>query len=284
MDRVRSYYAAFGEREWNRLDNPADGAIEFELTQRALRRHLAGKERVLDVGGGPGRYAIWLAQLGYKVVLTDLSPELLAIGRDRVAAAGVGLEDITEANARDLSHWPDASFDVVLELGPFYHLQSQADRDSAADEAARVLRPGGLLFAAFMPRLLFIRRTMALPDEQHRLLNPEWVDGLLRSGAFDNDIVGRFDHGYGARPEEIGPFFTEHGFDQLELIAAEGLTTGLQHVITGLTDPALKSAAFDVIERTASEPSILGLASHILYIGRRSAPVTRQSGPGEMVR
>jgi ubiquinone/menaquinone biosynthesis C-methylase UbiE len=271
MDRVRAYYAAFGDREWSRLGNPADGAIELELTQRALVRHLGGTERVLDVGGGPGRHAIWLAQRGHHVVLTDLSPEMLAIGRGHAASAGVALEDVTEADARDLSHWTDASFDAVLELGPFYHLQSLADRDLAAVEAARVLRPGGLLFAAFMPRLLFLRRTIAVPDEQHRLLERSWIEHLLRSGAFDNDVVGRFDHGYGARPEEIAPFLAKHGFDQLELIAAEGLTTGLQEVMSGLTDPALKSAVLDVIELTASEPSILGLASHLLYVGRKSA-------------
>jgi len=276
MDRVRACYASLGQREWNRLDNPADGAIELELTQRALLRHLTNEERILDVGGGPGRYAIWLAERGHHVVLADLSPELLAIGRERSRTAGVGLEDIRQADARDLSQWPDASFDVVLELGPFYHLQSQSDRDGAAVEAARVLRPGGLLFAAFMPRLAFLRRTMALPDERHRLLDREWIERLLKSGAFDNDVGGRFDNGYGARPEEIDPYLRKHGFHQLELIAAEGLTTGIQAAVAGLTDPSLHSAALDLIERTASEQSILGLANHLLYVGRRSPTVSQQ--------
>ena len=272
MDRVRSYYAAFGEREWNRLDNPAEGAIEFELTQRALTRHLVGDERALDVGGGPGRYAIWLARRGHRVVLTDLSRELLAIGRDRVRDAGVEVEDIREADARDLSHWSNATFDVLLELGPYYHLQAVSDRDAAAAEATRVLRPGGLLFAALMPRLGFLRRTMALPDEQHRLLDQQWVDRLLRSGAFDNDVAGRFDHGYGSRPEEIAPFFSRHGFDELELIAVGGATAGIQEAIANLLDPSLRSAALDIIENIASEPSIFGLASHLLYVGRKRLP------------
>ncbi len=99
MDRVRSYYATFGEREWSRLDNPADGAIEFELTKRALTRHLVGNERALDVGGGPGRYAIWLAQRGHRVVLADLSRELLAIGRDRVRDADTAVPDPLWARA-----------------------------------------------------------------------------------------------------------------------------------------------------------------------------------------
>ena len=128
-DRVRAYYASFGEREWQRLTNPDDGAVEFALTKRLLATHLPPSGRVLDLGGGPGRYTIWLAERGYQVVLADLSPELLAIARTQIAAAGIGqqVEAIVEADACDLSRWPDASFDAVLCLGPFYHLPDPAD-------------------------------------------------------------------------------------------------------------------------------------------------------------
>ena len=71
-DAVRAYYAAFGEREWTRLDNPDDGAVEFAITCRTLATYLPTAARVLDLGGGPGRYAIWLARRGHHVVLADL--------------------------------------------------------------------------------------------------------------------------------------------------------------------------------------------------------------------
>src|SRR5919199_4266218 len=123
-DAVRAYYAAFGEREWQRLINPDDGAVEFTLTKELLARYLPSSGRILDLGGGPGRYTIWLAQRGYQVVLADLLPELLAIARTQIADAGVSqqVEAIVEADACDLSCWPSASFDAILCLGPFYHL------------------------------------------------------------------------------------------------------------------------------------------------------------------
>jgi S-adenosylmethionine-dependent methyltransferase len=80
-DAVRAYYATFGEREWQRLTNPDDGAIEFALTQRLLATYLPPFGRILDLGRGPGRYTIWLVERSYQVVLADLSPELLAIAR-----------------------------------------------------------------------------------------------------------------------------------------------------------------------------------------------------------
>ena len=84
LDAVRSYYANSGEREWARLENPDDGALEFEVTCHTLAKYLPSNARVLDMGGGPGRYTIWLAQRGHRVVLADLSPELLSIARAKI--------------------------------------------------------------------------------------------------------------------------------------------------------------------------------------------------------
>ena len=80
---VRNYYAQFGEREWDRLSNPADGAVELAVNCRVIARYLPQGARVLDIGGGPGRYAMWLAQQGHRVVLADLSSDLLFFARDR---------------------------------------------------------------------------------------------------------------------------------------------------------------------------------------------------------
>jgi SAM-dependent methyltransferase len=219
-DAVRAYYTSFGEREWARLENPADGALEFAMTRQALATHLPPHSRVLDIGGGPGRYTIWLAQQGHCVVLADLSPELLSLARTKVEQAGVSemVEDIIEADACDLSRWTDDTFDIVLSLGPFYHLPDARQRHRAAVEMARVLRPGGLAFVALMPRYAFLRRTLSIPDERHHLAQPEFVARLLEDGVFVNDMPARFTNGYGVRPEEIAPFFERYGFTMLDLL------------------------------------------------------------------
>jgi S-adenosylmethionine-dependent methyltransferase len=270
---VRRYYEAFGEREWQRLDDPADGALEFAITCHALATHLPPAGRVLDLGGGPGRYALWLAVRGYRVVLADLSPILLNIARERVrdSPAASRVEAIVEADACDLSRWDDDTFDAVLALGPFYHLPDPADRERAAAELHRVLRPGGVAFVALMPRFAFLRRTLAIPDERHRLADPAFVHRLMDDGVFTNDVPGRFTGGYGVRPEEVIPFFERHGFVTHALLACEGMVPDLQEALAEVQQeaPLAFQHTLDLILHTASDPSILGLSAHLLYIASK---------------
>lgn len=272
-DIVRSFYAGFGEREWGRLDRPADGQLEFAITTAMLAQHLPAHGRVLDNGGGPGRYSLWLAERGYRVSLADLSPELLAIGRQHIAASPVAaqIEEVIEADARDLGHWSDASFDAVLALGPFYHLTTTGARDAAAQELARVLAPGGIAFVALMPRLAFLRRVLATPAERHLLGQPGFIERVLEEGVFYNDRPGAFTEGYGVRPEEVTPYFARFGFQPIALMAAQGFAPDLQVALAALAmdDSVAHRATLDALLSTAEEPAILGMANHLLYIARR---------------
>lgn len=273
IEAVRRYYASRSEREWTRLGDSTEGSIEWSLTTRRISRHLTAPSRVLDIGGGPGRYAIWLARQGHRVVLADLSPDLLAIARERIRAAGVEslVEEVVESDACDLSAWGAASFDAVLSLGPFYHLPDGDRRARAARELIRVVRPNGLVFVAFMPRLALLGRTIAVVDERHHLQDTSWLRALLEDGEFTNDIPGRFDGGYGVRPQEIAPFMESHGIETISVSSAESMIRGLEDAVAEMqtTDPQLYQHVLDLLEEVATEPSILGTASHLLYVGRR---------------
>jgi ubiquinone/menaquinone biosynthesis C-methylase UbiE len=270
---VRAYYAASGEREWERLERPADGAVEFAVTTDTLGRYLPAGSRIIDVGGGPGRYAIWLAQRGNTVTLVDLSPELLTIARARVHEAGVEdrVTEIVEADACDLSRWENGSFDAALSLGPFYHLPAPADRISAARELARVLRPGGHLFVAVMPRLAFLRRTMAVPEERHHLLDAAWMRRLLDDGVFVNEVAGRFSLGYGVRPGEIERLLESQGFVTVDVRSVESLSAGVPGAVGDILEG--NGALSDVVKRLmidfAADKTVLGGAGHLLYVGQR---------------
>src|SRR4029450_8326417 len=131
--RVRRFYEISAQREWERLEHPTQGALEFAINKAWIHKFLPQPGgRILDIGGGPGRYSIWLASQGYRVTLADLSPDLLTIAREKAVEEGVELEVIVEANAVDLSRFADNSFDAVLCLGPMYHLLEERDRNAVA--------------------------------------------------------------------------------------------------------------------------------------------------------
>lgn len=96
--------------------------------------------RVLELGCGPGRNAVWLAEQGCSVDALDLSATAVAWGRERAAAAGV---DVRFARA-DIFAWepPAERYDLVYDSGCFHHLPPHR-RVSYRSLLERTVRPGG---------------------------------------------------------------------------------------------------------------------------------------------
>jgi S-adenosylmethionine-dependent methyltransferase len=193
----------------------------------------------------------------------------LEIARRRLVSPPI--EDIVETDARDLSRWRDAAIDAALVLGPLYHLPDEADRERVVSEVRRVVRPGGTVFFALMPVFAFMRRTAAIPDERRRFADDAFVRGLLDTGEFMNDVPGRFTHGWGTKPQDAAPWFERCGLETLALAASEGIAAWMEAAFVELrsTDAAAFDAAMKLIIETATEPSLLGSAKHLLYVARR---------------
>ena len=134
-------------KEQDRLGAPK-GTLEFIRTQEIVLRRLPAPPAVVaDIGGGPGRYAVWLAELGYEVEhrdVMDLHVEQLQASGHQLVRTAVG-----DARNLDLS---DSSVDAVLLLGPLYHLRERAERVQTLREARRVTRSGAPIFVAAISR------------------------------------------------------------------------------------------------------------------------------------
>jgi SAM-dependent methyltransferase len=109
---------------------------------------LSPGERVLDVGCGAGAIALEAARRvrpGGSVLAVDISPELVAVARDRAASAGAGEVDVVEADAAAYPYDEEA-FDVLVSRNG---LMFFVDPDAALANLARALRPGGrIVFTA----------------------------------------------------------------------------------------------------------------------------------------
>lgn len=261
---IAAYYNRDPQKEHTRLERHP---LEYDLTWRYLRRCLPPGCAVLEVGAATGRYTVELARRGYQVTAVDMSAALLEeCGRNLQAAGLADSVTLAIADARDLGALPRQDYDAVLLMGPLYHLVELPDRQLASRQAWQHLRPGGLIFSAFISRFGLLgdlmRNVPGWIDEQAE------VQSVLTLGRDPLDYPRGGFRGYFAHPQEIAPLHEEAGFETLALAAVEPAISAHDESYNDLQEP-WRSRWLDVLEQISTEPSILGASRHLLYIGRK---------------
>ena len=267
-DDIAAFYARGLERD--RLAR-GDGALEFARTTMLLERYLPGPgSDVIDVGGGPGRYALWLAERGYRVHLVDPVP--LHVEQARSASSsqpGRALASAEIGDAREL-RFPDESADAVLLLGPLYHLPERDDRIRALAEARRVCRPGGVVMAAAISRFASAMdglRGGYLTDQAFAAI----VSDDLRDGRHRNPTghPEYFTTAYFHRPEELAAECEAAGLVHEETLAVEGVAWLLPNLDEWLADETRRGVLLSTLAQLEAEPALMGASAHLLSIARR---------------
>ncbi|MEV8529825.1 class I SAM-dependent methyltransferase [Streptomyces sp. NPDC052000] len=254
--------------ESERLTTSADGALELVRTQEILRPHLPpAPARILDVGGGPGIHAQWLVNDGYTVHVVDPVPRHI----DQAAKTGATAE---LGDARKLTA-DDRSYDAVLLLGPLYHLLERADRDQALAEAARVVKPGGLIAAAAIGRYASLFEHVATTMLDIDRVKDAVVD-ILATGIHAPGRKG-FTAAYFHTAPSLAEEMTAAGLHDVTVRGIEGPAWAVlkgteQHTSESVRDTAMFRAALQAARLAEPYPELLSASSHMLALA--TAPRT----------
>lgn len=255
-------------------DRLQQGAFILEelRTRELIERHAPPPPAtVLDIGGAAGAYALWLAEAGYAVHLVDPVQRLVEQAERRSAAYRRPLASCRVGDARALA-FPDGSADIVLLLGPLYHLTESADRSRALGEARRVLRPGGRLFAAAISRwasaLDGLSRDLFRDPRFAAIVEQDLRDGRHRN---TTERLDYFTTAYFHRPDELRAEVVEAGFMIDGEYGIEGPGWMLPDVAERLADPSRRADLLQVARQLELEPAMLGVSAHLLVVARTPA-------------
>ena len=257
MNEVESWYDNAYE-EWNRLERHR---VEFDITKKFLDQYIVGDNlEIFDIGGGPGRYALYLAEKGHKLTLLDLSRKNIEVAKIESKKLNIEFESYIHGDVLEMDQ-EDEKYDVVLLMGPLYHLLKEKDRKIALEKSLRVLKPGGLIFAAF------ISNYAPIQDHLSHLYEIDDVQSLLN---YLQDGVNNSDEGftraYFSSPDEVRELMQNFNVKELAFAGVENILGCKEKEICSL-EPDQYYKWIEVGYRLSTDKNVMGTSQHFLYIG-----------------
>ncbi len=252
-ERVKAIYDVLNEDI--RLKRTRAAGIEFFTTIKYIEKYLKEGMRILELGAGTGAYSLYFARKGYSVSAVELSEKNADILRSRIK----GDMDVQLycRNALDLSVFSDGYFDVVLVLGPLYHLEQEEDRRRCIFEAKRVLKENGTMFFAFVSNDTTILSEM--------IQNRNFLNGT----SYDHDTFKMSDFPFVVSTEEqCRDLLNGCGVQILKAIGVDGVSWLIEGKINSMDDKSF-SQFLKYHFYTCEKPEMLGRSMRLLYIGKK---------------
>lgn len=252
-------------REEDRLSTNNARRIEFITTSKIFDELFDGSKKILDCAAGTGIYAFHLAEQGHEVTATDITPRHVEIMDKIVAEKGYNVKTAV-LDACDMSIYEDESFDIVLNMGPFYHLIDEEKRAKCLSESLRVLKKGGLLVTAYIPRY-YIFQFIAMENDY--FLDADLANQLISTGVLRHDDEKCFwTDTYYSSAEEMERLYRENGLTVTDHFAQDGCTPQFREKVDNWNEEQFKIWC-DYHYSVCREKSTLGTSNHVVIVGRK---------------
>ena len=258
-NKVIDFYK--NRNEDNRSKESRSDSLEFHYTKKILQEFITKDSDVIEIGCATGYYGMYFSDFCTRYTGIDLSPDNISIFNDKIFSSGKTNIITAIGNAINLSEISEKSFDVVLCLGPMYHL-SYEDRLKVFDECIRIARKGAVLAFAYINKLGVYAAGCFNDKWRSGYPNAEAEKYILELGTSDAQ-PGLF---FLTSPEEM-----EHCAKQktLEVIKNCGLDfLFAQCAIDDMSEEKF-NLYMNFADKIAESPSCVGLSNHALMICRK---------------
>lgn len=252
-------------REEDRLSTNNARRIEFLTTVKALDELISGKKSILDCAAGTGIYAFYFADKGHMVTATDITPRHIEVIQNILRDKPYKMETAV-LDATDMSIFEDESFDVVLNMGPFYHLPDVSDREKCIKESLRVLKKGGFLITAYIPRYYVFQY---VATQNRDFLDAKLARQIIQTGELHHDDEKCFwTDTYYSTYEEMEQLYRQYGVTVIDHFAQDGATAHFSEKVDEWNDEEFKIWC-DYHYSVCREKSILGASNHVIIAGQK---------------
>ena len=232
--------------------------IEYLTTMHYIQKFLKPGAKILEIGAATGRYSLALAKMGYNVTAVDLTPQYVEIMKKK----GRRLKNFQcmVADALDLSAFKDNSFDLVLNLGPMYHLFHQKDKQQAVKETIRVAKKNGVCMFAYISHGSIMMTYGLRKQGAAYLFSAMDKQGRVRD--IPEETISSF------YIEDFKKLFQKTRTKYVTNVGTDGITSALRESVEQLSKKdyeAFLKWHFITCERLDQQ----GLSCHLLYICKK---------------
>jgi ubiquinone/menaquinone biosynthesis C-methylase UbiE len=247
------------------------GRLEFARCKSIISRKLVLNEQdICDVGCGSGAYSVWLSGVGCKIHLLDPVPENLNFSLSTLYERALGYVSAAIGCATELPY-QDCSMDVVLIMGPLYHLLQTSEREKALSECFRVLRPGGTIIATAISRHYWFLTGMKKNFLLDSGFQKNAINALAEGEYFNfSDNLEYFVSCKCHSSEEIKLEICNSGFRNIQVYGVEG-ASWLSPLLGEVSDHAgIMEKLVQWAEVSDSDPIMKEMSAHFLAFGSKT--------------
>lgn len=251
--------------EEHRLQSTLARRVEFISTIEALAPYCSPKMKILDDGCGVGIYSLYFAKTGADVTCIDLVPDHIKRLEEMVDKSQLSIKPYV-GNAVDLSKFDTETFDMVLCLGPLYHLISPNDQQKCLNECIRVTKPNGVIaFAYISPYSVF---PCVLRGDLSRISRELMRKIIDDKSVSSDDLCCFWTDNYYYSPDDIEVWLKRAGLTIEDHLASDGQSIAFQSMVNSM-NAAEYEIWLEYHRKTCRIPSLIGASNHGLIITRK---------------